>query len=454
MRNAANPEARCRLTDDWLDCAEKRRPQLEVTQRGLPGEGATCLKQAKYAGNMLYVQALPEWRSILPMRDDQIPAAAKEILDNVRALEPDIRQSAEAIERERQLPDKLAHQLMEAQVFRLGLPRAYGGPELDPMCQVRIVEELSRIEGSVGWLSMISSAGSFLGAFLDPPVAQRFFGSVDNVLAGNLRPPQRADLIDGGYRVSGRFHFGSGCQHASMMACGCVIYEFGQPQLNRRGEPQIRVMLIPASKATIVDVWDTTGMRGTGSNDYIVDNVFVPFEESPNMAEPPKYRAPLYAFPQMFLVSHAGVPLGIARSALNFVIDLSTRKETRPGKLLRDDTLTQETIAWAEAHLGAARAFVYSTLEDLWATLSAGGRLTPLQHASYRLMITYSHQAAKDLISKLYDVAATSSIFRSGRLDRDMRDIMTACQHRVVHLKMYRPAGRMLLGLDADEPFF
>ena len=97
------------------------------------------------------------------MRDDEIPAAAIEILENVRALEPDIRQSAAAIERERRLPDKLAHQLMEAQVFRLGLPRAYGGPELDPMSQVRIVEELSRIEGSVGWLSMISSAGSFLG---------------------------------------------------------------------------------------------------------------------------------------------------------------------------------------------------------------------------------------------------------------------------------------------------
>jgi alkylation response protein AidB-like acyl-CoA dehydrogenase len=108
---------------------------------------------------------------------------------------------------------------MEAQVFRMGMPHAYGGPELDPMSQVRVVEELARIEGSAGWLSMISTAGSFLAAFLDPPVAQRFFGNVDSVLAGNLRPPQRADWVDGGYRVSGRFRFGSGCQHASVMAC-------------------------------------------------------------------------------------------------------------------------------------------------------------------------------------------------------------------------------------------
>jgi alkylation response protein AidB-like acyl-CoA dehydrogenase len=388
------------------------------------------------------------------MQDDPKSQAMKEILENVRALEPKIRASAEAIEAERRLPPELARNLMEAQVFRMGTPHAYGGPELDPMSQVRVVEELARIEGSVGWLSMISSAGSFLAAFLDPPVAQRFFGDVNHVLAGNLRPPQRADLVDGGYRVSGRFRFGSGCQHASIVACGCVVYERGEPRLNRAGEPHMRVMLVPISKVTIIDVWDTTGMRGTGSNDYIVDNVFVPFEESPSMAEPPRYQAPLYAFPQMFLVSHAGVPLGIARSALDFVIDLSGRKEMTVGKLIRDDTQAQETIGWAEAHLGAARAFVYSTLEGLWATLCQGDRPTARQHANYRLMITYSHQAAKQLISKLYDLAATSAIFRTNRLERDMRDIMTACQHRVVHLKMYRPAGRMLLGLGPEEPFF
>jgi indole-3-acetate monooxygenase len=388
------------------------------------------------------------------METQQPPAGVQNILSAVRALEPDIKQAAEAIETERRLPSALARNLMEAGVFRMGVPRAYGGPEVDPMGQVRVVEELSRIEGSVGWLSMISSAGSFLAAFVDSPVAQRMFGQVDSVVAGNLRPPQRADLVEGGYRVNGRFRFGSGCHHASMMACGCTVYENGAPRLNRRGEPHIRVMLVPASKVTIVDVWHTTGMRGTGSNDYIVDNVFVPFEESPSMAEPARCPSPLYAFPQMYLVSHAGVPLGIARSALDFVIELITHKETIPGKLMRDDTQVQETIAWAEAHLGAARCFVYGTLDDLWATLCKGDRPTTRQRANYRLMITYAHQAAKQVISTLYDLAATSAIFRTNRLDRDMRDILTACQHRVVHQKMYRPAGRLLLGLEPDEPFF
>ncbi len=379
----------------------------------------------------------------------------EEILAAVRALEPEIRQAAEQIEAERRLPDKLALRLMHAGVFRMGVPRAYGGPELDPMGQVRVVEELSRIDGSAGWLSMISSAGSFLAAFLQPSVAQKIFGPTESVLAGNLRPPQRADAIDGGYRVNGHFRFGSGCHHASVMACGCVVYRDGKPEVTARGEPNIRVMLVPKTKVTIIDVWHTTGMRGTGSNDYIVDNVFVPADESASMAEPPFCPGPLYRFPQLFLVSHAGVPLGLARSAIDYVLELSSRKEISPGRgLMRDDSNVQETIAWAEAHLGAARSFVYAVIEDLWRSLNAGERLTAKQRANYRLMITYSHQAAKQVISTLYDLAATSSIFRTSRLDRDMRDILTACQHRVVHSKMYRPAGRLLLGLNADEPFF
>ena len=192
----------------------------------------------------------------------QFSPPTEEILAGVKALEPAIRRTADVIESERHLPDDLAHALMQSGIFRMGVPRVYGGPELDPMGQVRVVEELSRIEGSVGWLSMISSAGSFLAAFLEPSIAERLFAAPNSVVAGNLRPPQRADVVDGGYRVSGHFRFGSGCHHASVMACGCVVYRDGKPQVTRRGEPDIRVMLVPKSKVTIVDVWQTTGMRG------------------------------------------------------------------------------------------------------------------------------------------------------------------------------------------------
>jgi len=388
------------------------------------------------------------------MKTDHLDTSAQDVMTAVRALEPEIKAASAAIEAERRLPPALAHKLMEAGVFRMGTPRVYGGGELDPMSQVRIVEELARIEGSVGWLSMISTAGSFLPAFLEPAAAQRLFGAVESAVAGQVRPPQRADLVEGGYRLSATYHFGSGCQHASVITCGCHVYENGE--LRRHGRhPEYRVLLVPASKASIVDVWDTTGMRGTGSNDIVLDNVFVPFSDSTTMMDKPHASGPLYKFPPLFLVSHAGVPLGIARNALDFVEELMQRKKVIPGnQLMREDPTFQETIASCEAQLGAARSYVYATLEDLWETLCQGQRPSPRQRAAYRMMMTYSHQAAKQLILTLYDTAATSSIFRSSRLDRDMRDILTGCQHRVVHLKMYRPAGRLLLGLDPEEPLF
>ena len=386
---------------------------------------------------------------------DDATHTLQNVLHNVEALAQKIKDSADVMEAERCLPSDLARALMEAGVFRLGVPSAYGGPQLDPMGQVRVVEELSRLNGSVGWLSMIGSAASFMAAFLAPPVAQRLFGDTYSVAAGQLRPPQRADVVEGGYRVSGTWHFASGCQHATVLVCGSTVYENGQPRLLPSGQPETRVVLVPASAATIIDIWHTTGMRGTGSNDFRVENVFAPFEDSPDMTKPPHCPGALYAFPPLFLVSHAGVPLGIARGALDFIEELSGQKEMLPSRhLLREDSQVQETVAWAEASLSAARSYVYSTLEDLWETLSRGDKPSPHQRTHYRLMITYSHQAAKDIVAKLYDIAATSAIFRTSPLDRCMRDILTACQHRVVHQKMYRPAGRLLLGLNPEELFF
>src|SRR5271163_4778643 len=134
-----------------------------------------------------------------------IASTPDDILAAARALEPMVKAAAQQIEADRRLPSALVRAMMEAGIFRMAVPRAYGGGELDPMSQVRVVEELSRMEGSVGWLAMIGAAGGPMAAFLDPPVAQRLFGQVDSVFAGMIRPPQRADVVEGGFRVSGRF---------------------------------------------------------------------------------------------------------------------------------------------------------------------------------------------------------------------------------------------------------
>ena len=386
---------------------------------------------------------------------------ADSIVAEARSLAPLIAESGGAMNAERRLPARLVDALRTLGAFRMAVPRVYGGLELDPITQVRVVEELSRMDGSVGWCAMISTAGSFGSAFLASGVAERLCGNKNFSLAGQVVPNGRADLVEGGYRVSGKYRFGSGCQHASVMVGGCIVFEAGKPRLIAGGRPEARVMLFPPSSCRVLDTWNTTGLAGTGSHDFVVENVFVPFEESWSFLERPHCTTPLYRFAPLFLVSHAGVPLGLARAAIDAVIELAQSKPLIPdphkvvgSRMLREDSRAHEAVAIAEGSMAAARGFAYSLLEEIWSALNRGEKLSSRQRALYRIMLVQVHRVAKEVIASMYDLAATSAIYRSSPIDRIMRDILTACQHGIVHPKMYRPAGRMILGLDAGDPMF
>jgi indole-3-acetate monooxygenase len=392
---------------------------------------------------------------------DYLSADADSIVTAARALAPLIAESGGAMNAERRLPAPLVDALRRLGAFRMAVPRVYRGLELDPITQVRVVEELSRMDGSVGWCAMISTAGSFGSAFLASGVAERLCGDKNFSLAGQVVPNGRADLVEGGYRVSGKYRFGSGCQHASVMVGGCVVFEAGKPRLLASGRPEARVMLFPPSACTILDTWNTTGLAGTGSHDFVVDDVFVPFAESWSFLERPHCTTPLYRFAPLFLVSHAGVPLGLARAAIDSLIELAQSKPLLPdpnkivgSRMLREDSRAHEAVAIAEGSLAAARGFAYSLLEEIWSALNRREKLSSRQRALYRIMLVQVHRVAKEVIASMYDLAATSAIYRSSPIDRIMRDILTACQHGIVHPKMYRPAGRMILGLDAGDPMF
>jgi alkylation response protein AidB-like acyl-CoA dehydrogenase len=376
------------------------------------------------------------------------------VMAAAKALESQISAAVETMETERRLPPSLVRAMKEAGIFRMAVARAYGGLELAPATQVRVIEELSRLDGSVGWCAMIGGAAGYLGGFLAPAVARRLFGHSDGIAAGQVAPMGRADVGDGGYRVTGRWRFASGCQHSTVLMGGCMVHDRGEPRRQADGQPEIRLMLMPVSACTIIDTWQTTGLRGTGSNDFTAHDVFVPTEESVSFFDPPQCPEPLYSMPQLFLVGHAGVPLGIARSAIDTVLELSTQKVMLPAqRLLREEGQVQETVAWAEASLGAARSYVYEVIDDLWQTLCRGEKPSPRQRSLFRVMMVYVHRIGKDVVEAMYDTAATSAVFQPNPLDRCMRDMLTACQHRVVHAKIYRPAGRLLLGLDPGDPF-
>ncbi|MPY91884.1 MAG: hypothetical protein GEV08_02130 [Acidimicrobiia bacterium] len=382
-----------------------------------------------------------------------------DLVARAHALGPLVEASRAQMDAERRLPAIVVEALQHLGALRAAVPRQLGGPELGPAAQVELVEELSRLDGSVGWCAMIAAAGSYVSGFLDPVTAERWFGPADACLAGQLAPTGRADRVQGGYRVSGRFAFASGSGHATMMIAGCLVFEGGELSRHPSGRPQLRSVIVPVSACTILDTWHTTGLWGTGSNDYVLDDVFVAEQDGWDPAGPLYRSEALYRYPPLFLVPHAGVPLGIARSAIDTVIVLAEEKQvyargarSGTGRTLGDEDRTHEAVARAEAVLGAARAFTYRTIAELWEVIERGDRVPQRLRGTYRIMLTYAHEAAKDVISVMYDLAASSAIYRGAPLDRHMRDILTACQHRMVHPRIYGPAGRLLLGRDSGDP--
>lgn len=386
-----------------------------------------------------------------------LPAAGADdgasVLAAVTRLAPRIREAAATIEAERGIPEDLLLALRDAGVFRMARPRLHGGPELDPMTQVRVIEELSAADASVGWCTMIGVVAGYMSAHLDPAAAERLFDR-DAILAGQVAPRGRAEIVEGGYRVSGHWSFGSASRHATMIMGGVLVRESGATKRDASGAPEARVVLFRPSECEILDTWDTVGLRGTGSHDYVAEDVFVPFEHSFSLFAKHRVEAPLYGFPLLFIVNHAGIPLGLARSALEWVVELAGKKRMPTGKLLREELQVQDAVARATGALAAARAFTYATIEEIWSTLLRGEPLSDRERALFRIMLIHVHQAAKDLIVDLFDVAGSSAISRAAPLERQLRDVLVACQHLAVQEKTYRPAGRMLLGLDPGDPFF
>ena len=380
-------------------------------------------------------------------------------IDRARTLAPTVAGHLDEIDARRQLAAPVVAGLQERGAFRMAVPTDLGGPQLDPLTQVALVEEYSRQDGSVGWCVMIAAASSYVAGFLGPEAAERWFGPPNACLAGQLAPVGRAQVVDGGYRASGRFRFASGSGHATMLLASCLVVDGDEVLRDERGRPRTRSLLVRPDQVAFVDTWHTTGLWGTGSNDYVVEDVFVAEEDGWDPFGPMQRTEPLYRFPPLFLVPHCGVPLGIARAAVDAFVELAADKPLYPGaervgKTLVDDSQAQEAIAIADAKLGSARAYTYQVVGELWDVLVRGDRVAPRMRATYRIMMTYIHQVAKELISDLADASSTSSIFYGGPIERAQRDIVTACQHRMVHPKVYLPGGRVLLGSSAADPFF
>lgn len=379
------------------------------------------------------------------------------LIEAAQALAPEIRAAAERIEREQTIPAAIIEGLRRAGFFRADLPKAYGGDELEPLVIFEALERLARADASTAWVALIISANPhLLGNALADHVWREMFRDPDTATAGNLAPNGRAWAVDGGYRIAGHWKYGSGSAYCRYLVSGCVLYEGEQPSLGADGEPELRWAIHRTSDCKLLsDSWNTTGLRGTGSYDYVIEELFVPADWTFRVGDT-RYPQPIpaYAFPALPFAGLGAIALGMAREAIESVKGLGERKRRGFRILMKEDPAVQIRIGEAEARVGAARSYLVDTLRDLQRTFGQGGGLSAEQRAHFRLALTHGVRSAVETVDRMYALAGGPAIQHGGVLDRILRDVHTASTQIQVNESTYLKAGRLLLGLDPEDPMF
>ena len=386
------------------------------------------------------------------------PKHVARLIRAAQELAPAIEAVRQAIERQRALPAGLVDAMGAAGMFSLWLPTSLGGPELNAVDYVRVIEELSRVDGSVGWCATVASAYSLLAGYLKSDVAQDIYGGGRTVFAGAVVPSGKAFIADNGYRVTGHWSYGSGIRHSTWVLGNCVVHDHDGPRRGSNGAPEIRLAMFPTSAVEVIDTWNVSGLRATGSHDYRVADLFVredhtiDYSAARAVETGTLYVAPLIS---VLAIAIAAVPLGIARSAIDEVVTLAAVKTPYGSSTsLRDKPNVQADVARAEVLLGSARSYLFSMISELWEELAAGAAASMRRRAMVRLACAYAAQASAQAVDLMYNAAGGTAIFETGRLERCFRDVHVSTQHIATSSSNYEVGGRVLLGLDPGTPRF
>jgi indole-3-acetate monooxygenase len=375
-----------------------------------------------------------------------------------RAIAPLIAAAADRIEAARELPVDVLAALHDARMFRMLLPRSRGGEEVEPAAFVAAIEVLAGADASVAWCVAQGSGCATIAAYLKPEVAQAIFDDPRAVLAwGPSNATARVVAVEGGWRVTGTWNFASGSRHAGWLGGHGTIYEAdGTPRRGADNAPQERTVLFRKECATVSDVWQVVGLKGTGSDSYAVTDLFVPadYAFTREAAADRREHGPLYRFTtyQIYAFAFAGVSLGIARATLDAFIALARDKVSLSAtKTLRDNNVIQSQVALCEARLQSARGYLFQILRDNWQAMVANGSLSLQQRLSMRLASTWASLQAREVVDAAYHAAGATAIFASNPFERRFRDIHTVSQQVQANVSNFEVVGQWLLGLEPNS---
>jgi len=378
-----------------------------------------------------------------------------ELIERAHALAPLIEGAADRIEADREIPAPVLDALHDARLFRILLPRSCGGEEVEPATFFLVMEQIAMADASVAWCMSQGSGVSMAAAYLDPKVAHELFGGARAVVAtGAPSAGAKAIAVDGGYRVTGHWMFASGSKHSHWLGGHSTLCEAdGKPRLGPDGRPlEQRTMLFPKSSARMIDVWQVIGLRGTGSDDYEVKDLFVPeaYSFTRESEADRREHGPLYRFSifNMFGMGFCAVALGIARTVLDDFIRLVKEKIVyATPMLMRDSSSVQGQVGLAEARLQAARSYVLDSYDELYEHAARGESLTQEQRVAARGVTCYAIHTAREVVDYAYHAAGATAIFEQNPFERRFRDLHTVTQQSQGHFANFEAFGQALLGL-------
>jgi alkylation response protein AidB-like acyl-CoA dehydrogenase len=381
------------------------------------------------------------------------PSRPETLLASLDALGERIRAEAPRIDRERHVPEELVEELRRTGLFRMVVPHRWGGWELPAPAVVQVGACLARYDASTAWVGMIGSTTHVLAAYLPEEGAAEIYAGGPDFLMGGLVPPPNgaARTVEGGYRVSGRFPFGSASRHCDWFVARCRLPAEDDAPTDPRTDPNVLLAFVRAEDVTVHDTWQVVGLRGSGSHDFEIRDVFVPERRTfrLNVSEPVE-PGPLCRISRIGLLPAylGGICVGIGRAAIDAFTAYAAAKTVR-GRPLTELPQTRARLAEAEAIVEGARAYVLDVAHTTWSKVEAGEELDLRDRAAQLLSATHAAQTCARAVELMYTSAGSAALSLEGPLQRLLRDVHAAKQHALVGFGMYETAGGMLFAADA-----
>jgi indole-3-acetate monooxygenase len=375
--------------------------------------------------------------------------AAFGLVERARALKPLIARDADEIERTRRLTPAVTSALVENGLYRALLPQSFGGAEAPLEIFMQMQEEIAKADASTAWCLGQCSVCAMTAAYLEMDAANEIFNTPPGILAwGAIAHEVKA--VAGGYIANARWDFASGMRQANWLGAHVrIVQANGTPRRKADGSPEIRTILFPATSATMHDVWDVIGLKGTGTDSYSVENLFIPEKFAVLRDDPDAVRekGPLYKLTTnaVFGMGFAATSLGVARATLDAAIELARTKQPQGLAAMHTNNAVQGVIGRTEASLRAARAYLYATAAETWRDLERGDRLTEAHRVALRIATTWTIHQSAAVVDTAYHMAGATAVFAANPFERRFRDMHTIAQQIQARDTHYEDAGRAIL---------